>query len=155
MGDDNAEHTVRPPFGQEALREAIQNRINETSLAYENFISRLWAGHGAGATLVAGLLLKKGNLDTLYMIAFILFMLGLITLSSYSGYFIIYNSKYIRENELKSSIIDVKMDYIERPSTRAGLSIYAPKTITTALSAILFVFALIFCILDQIISCAN
>jgi len=139
--------TLNNDAGDEPLRttssEARQiSQLDRARDSRSQILSRLWAGNAGGAvtTLSAmALLSRSGTLPpttTLWPLGS--FILGLILLGGGAIFALVAQVPALRESEDATSIMDVKLDHIRRPSEHAGFSFNNAETVTGLLAALTF-----------------
>lgn len=133
---------LEEPFGAEIVREMHQSRLDSARSQYEAGINRLWAGCGGGMIGVVTAL--RHPLDPSFRLSVGAFGLGIFLLGIGALWTLISARTIITHLENIEGIMQVRTDYVERPSVQAGLSLSHPQTLTALAAAGFFVLGVIF-----------
>jgi hypothetical protein len=128
---DNSE-----PFGASALSKMLSGCLEEAKKSYEQFVNRLWAGNGAGAVVALTAINGGKTHDFKLLLALCAFVIGIVLLGIIAMCCLIWLDRVILNLESAESILDVRMDYIRRPSGYIGFTIF--RTVMNVLSTLAF-----------------
>lgn len=141
---------IRPEeqFGAAELDARITRLREETIKRREYIINRLWAGNGGGAVTcitILGVALKDGSKIIFFVkLTTVLFLAGLIALGF--GAFLSFHriTRRLEAAEQATSILDLKVDQISRPSDDAGLRFHDSEIFSALLASATFMAGVFF-----------
>jgi hypothetical protein len=130
------------PFGAEVVRGMFRSRLKTARRQYEAGINRLWAGCGGGLIAVVSALRHPS--DPFFWLSILSFGLGVLSLGVGAFWTLVSARRVIRHLEDITGILEMRMNYADRPSDREGLGISHPQTLTALTAAGLFIVGLVF-----------
>ena len=140
MSDDDDE--PREPIGADMVVEMRKSRLEAVVAQYSAIVNRLWAGCGGG--LIASVTAIRHPSDLFFWLSAGSFGLGVLLLGIGAILTLLHDNRVIRHLEDIDGILKMRMDYMERPSAQAGLSVSHPQTWTALMAAGLFVLGILF-----------
>lgn len=138
MHDDDPDE----PFGAELVRTEHKLRLEAAAARYEAIINRLWAGCGGG--LIASITAIRHPADPFFWLSAGSFGLGVLLLGVGALSTLIRERRVIRHLEDIDGFLQMRADYVERPSEHAGLVMSHPQSWTASMTAGLFVLGVVF-----------
>ena len=142
IDDDQAEIDEQKLEDFERVQRAIKPRLERAGRAYSQALTSLWLGN-AGAAIATlsfiGAAWHNGKFPHALLLPLTLFVGGLISMGVGTISAIIRERTIIRNMEDANHILDIRLDYIERPSEEAGLTLQDWRTRMACASAIFFV----------------
>jgi len=133
----------------------LKPRLEQAKRAYGQAITSLWIGN-AGAAIATlsfiGASEHGGSFPHALLIPLTLFVAGLIFMGVGTIAVLVYERNRIRNMEEAESILDMKMDFILRPSEDAGLTLKDWRTRMACAAALCFILGCVTGLLELLIN---
>jgi hypothetical protein len=127
----------------EQVQEFLKPRIERAERAYSQALTGLWLGN-AGAALATlsliGVLWKGNSFPKVLLLPLGCFVLGIVAMGTGALWTLAREKRAIEQMQSANSILDMKVDYVESPAQRVGLSLYDGRTVTALVAGGCFVF---------------
>ncbi len=130
------------PFGADVVQGMLRSRLKIARRQYDVGINRLWAGCSGGLIAVVSALRHPS--DLFFWLSILSFGLGVLSLGVGTFLTLVSTRKVIRHLESINSILDMRLDYAERPSDREGLRICHPQSLAALIASGLFIVGVLF-----------
>jgi hypothetical protein len=137
----NAMSDPDEPFGAEVARKGTSRRLKISRKSYDQILNRLWAGNSAGALAAIGALGARVNSKEI-LIAFCVFLVGLISLGVGSFASLLSQVRILRDWENAQGILEVKASNIMKPSEEAGFR-FGFQNVTAIIALLMFLAGMI------------
>ena len=121
------------------VQEVVEGILEPAIKSYENVLTRLWAGNGAGAGIVATTMWHNNvfHRELLWPLGF--FSLGIIAMGAGATLSLIHEVRIARAAETKTSLLGMPGNTFRDPSEKVGLTMQDWRTRMAVASAGLFI----------------
>jgi hypothetical protein len=122
------------------VRQVVEGILGPAKKSYENILTRLWAGNGAGAGIIATTMWHNSvfHRELLWPLGF--FSLGIIAMGAGATFSLIHEVRIARAAETKTSLLSMPMNTFRHLTEEAGLTMRDWRTRMALASAVLFIF---------------
>jgi hypothetical protein len=141
---DDADHQLNEI---EAVEQAVNRRLELVQSAYAQIFTTLWAGNGAASLACLsfiGVAPKNGSFPHLFLWPLWFFVLGLISMGVGTIMWLVRQREMIRPMETSTSLLDIAINSVQRPSEEKGLSLRDWRTRGAVVAAACFILGCLF-----------
>jgi hypothetical protein len=124
------------------MRAWRKSSLKTAAAHYKAILDRLWAGCGGG--LITAVTALRYPANRFFWPCAISFALGVLLLGTGALLTLWRERKLLRALEETDDILEMRVDFVERPSAHAGLELEHPQTWTALGAAVLFLLGVVF-----------
>ena len=125
------------------VRQVVEGILDPAKKSYENILTRLWAGNGAGAGIIATTIWNNNvfHRELLWPLGF--FSLGIIAMGAGATFSLVHEVRIARAAETGTSLLSMPINTFRDLTEEAGLTMKDWRTIMAFASAVLFILGVI------------